>query len=144
MRAIFTPKPVRNAQGMPSTPISAGWSWKGAVALLILALTPAVCAAHQPSPKECIEGGDFIRNAALARDRGMKEASFIGKIQEDIEVIRAFPPHLRWFVQDDEAAEFLIAAATEVFRKPREAGTHQAEFVRACLRKVPVKPGMQL
>jgi hypothetical protein len=120
------------------------WPVRAAVVLLILMLAPAGAAAHQPSPKECVEGGDFIKNAALARDRGMPEESFIGKIQEDIEVIRAFPPHMRWFVQDDEAAEFLLAAATEVFRKPRPASRHQADFIRACLRKVPSKPGLRL
>jgi len=51
---------------------------------------------------------------------------------------------LRWFVQDDEAAEFLITAATEMFRKPKEASKHQADFIKACLRKIAVKPGLQL
>jgi hypothetical protein len=107
-------------------------------------LIPAIAMAHQPSRQECAEGGDFIKNAALARDHGMPEASFISRIQDDIEVIKAFPPPLRWFVQDDEAAEFLIAAATEVFRKPKDAGKHQADFVKACLRKVVTKPGTRL
>lgn len=120
------------------------WPVRKAALLLILMLAPAIALAHKPSPKECVEGGDFIKNAALARDRGMPEESFIGKFQEDIEVIRAFPPHMRWFVQDDEAAEFLLAAATDVFRKPRPAGRHQADFIRACLRKVPAKPGLHL
>jgi hypothetical protein len=118
--------------------------WTKPLALLALMLIPAVAIAHQPSRQECAEGGDFIKNAALARDHGMPEASFISRIQDDIEVIKAFPPPLRWFVQDDEAAEFLIAAATEVFRKPKEASKHQADFVKACLRKVVTKPGTRL
>jgi hypothetical protein len=118
--------------------------WKKSLALIALLLIPAVCMAHQPSRQECAEGGDFIKNAALARDHGMQEASFISRIQDDIEVIKSFPPPLRWFVQDDEAAEFLIAAATEVFRKPKEASKHQADFVKACLRKVGKQPALQL
>ncbi len=120
------------------------WRWNKPLALLALILIPAVCMAHQPSRQECVEGGDFIKNAALARDRGMPEESFISKIQDDIEVIKAFPPPLRWFVQDDEAADFLIAAATEVFRKPQEANKHRANFIKACLLKVGAKPPLRL
>lgn len=107
--------------------------WKTRCALLILVAVPAICAARQPSVTECVEGSDFIRNAALARDGGMTEASFIARIHEDIAVIQALPPQLRWFVQDEEDAELLISAATEVFRMPKDAGTHQKDFLRACL-----------
>jgi hypothetical protein len=122
----------------------AAWSWEKILALLTLMLIPALSIAHQPSRQECTEGGDFIKNAALARDRGMPEESFIAKIQDDLEVIKAFPPQLRWFVQDDEAAEFLLAAATDVFRNPKAAPKHQAEFIKACLRKVGAKPPVRL
>lgn len=135
---------LKAVPGSPRINHRSAWSWKKSLALLALMLIPAVSMAHQPSRQECREGGDFIKNAALARDRGMPEESFISRIQEDIEVIKAFPPPMRWFVQDDEAAEFLIAAATEVFRKPKEASKHQADFIRSCLRKVVAKPGLRL
>jgi len=104
-------------------------------ALLALVLVPALTAARVPDAKECVEAGDFIKNAALARDNGMAEADFLSRVRDDIEIIQAFPPHMRWFVQDEEDAEFLLAAAADVFRKPRRAAEHQRDFVRACLVK---------
>jgi hypothetical protein len=41
----------------------------------------AVAAAAQPhSAGECREGGDFIRNAALARDAGASREFFVGRL----------------------------------------------------------------
>lgn len=113
-------------------------------ALAVLALLSGFCQARPPSENECVEAGDFIRNAALARDNGMAEADFISRIRDDIEIIQAFPPHMRWFVQDEEDAEFLISAATDVFRKPRKAAEHQSDFVKACLVKTGNKPKYSL
>ncbi|OWW22649.1 hypothetical protein [Noviherbaspirillum denitrificans] len=112
--------------------------------LLALVLLPALSLARIPDANECVEAGDFIKNAAHARDSGMAEADFISRIRDDIEIIRAFPPHLRWFVQDEEDAEFLIAAATDVFRKPRLAAEHQRDFVKSCLVKAGNKPKYSL
>ena len=103
--------------------------------LLLLLLAAPAAMARQPSPDECAEAGDFIRNAALARDGGISEADFIGRVRDDIELIQAFPPHMRWFVQDEDDAEFLLAAATDVFQKPKQAGEHRHDFMRACMRK---------
>ena len=100
--------------------------------LLALALLPPLSAAHQLSKLECSEGSDFIKNAALARDGGMKEARFLDQIRDDIEVIKGLPRELRWFVQDQEDADFLLAAATAVFRDPKEALVHQSDFLVAC------------
>ena len=105
------------------------------ILLLALVLLPALCAAHQLSKTECTEGGDFIKNAALARDGGMNEARFIGQIRDDIEVIKGLPRELRWFVQDDEDADFLLAAAVNVFREPKDALAHQSEFLAVCAQK---------
>jgi hypothetical protein len=113
-------------------------------ALLAFVLLPGLCLARAPDASECVEAGDFIKNAALARDSGMAEADFLSRIRDDIEIIQAFPPHLRWFVQDEEDAAFLIAAATDVFQKPRLAAEHQRDFVRACLVKVKSKPKYSL
>ena len=42
--------------------------------IAVVALLPALCAvASQPTLSECVEGSDFIGNAALARDAGMPE-----------------------------------------------------------------------
>lgn len=118
--------------------------WNAGFLLLALMLLPALCLARQPSATECVQAGDFIKNAALARDGGMSEADFIGRIRDDIEIIRAFPPHLRWFVQDEDDAEFLLAAATDVFQKPRGASEHQNDFIKACMRKSGGKPSYTL
>lgn len=97
--------------------------------------------AHQLSVGECNEAGDFIKNAALARDGGISEAIFIDKIRDDIEVIRAFPPQLRWFVQDDDDARLLLAAAAEVFQRPKEARVHQVEFFKSCMARAKMSGG---
>jgi hypothetical protein len=102
---------------------------------LALFLLPAAAGAHPLSAAECREGGDFIQNAALARDAGMREEQFMNRVQEDLELIKSFPPHLRWFVQDEDDAEFLIAAAADVFQKPKAAAAHRTAFVAACLGK---------
>lgn len=118
--------------------------WLTSIALLVLMLAPAICVAHRFSVTECTEGGDFIKNAALARDGGISESRFIDKIHEDILVIQGLPPQLRWFVQDEEDAEFLLTAATNVFQNPKEAGAHQMDFVSACLGKMDGKVSYQL
>jgi len=86
---------------------------------LLLAFLAATSTAGVPSAKECVEAGDFIGNAALARDGGITEEQFLARIHEDLEVIKAFPPQLRWFVQDDDDARFLVEAASAVFREPK-------------------------
>lgn len=113
-------------------------------AFLALVLLPGLCLARIPDASECVEAGDFIKNAALARDSGMAEADFLSRIRDDIEVIQAFPPHMRWFVQDEEDAAFLIAAATDVFQRPRNAAEHQRDFVKACMVKAKNKPKYSL
>jgi len=119
-------KPVHNASWLTMQAFTCG------MLLLALALLPGLCAAHQLSKLECREGSDFIKNAALARDGGMNEARFIGQIRDDIEVIKGLPRELRWFVQDEEDADFLLAAAANVFREPKEALAHQSDFLVAC------------
>ncbi|MGZ3237585.1 MAG: hypothetical protein ACXWIN_01000 [Burkholderiaceae bacterium] len=101
--------------------------------LLMLLLLPMRSNAHSLSVNECKEGSDFIRNAAVARDNGAAEMSFIDRISDDIEVIRAFPPQLRWFVQDDDDAKLLLSAAVNVFHHPKSAHTHQVEFFNDCI-----------
>jgi hypothetical protein len=111
------------------------------VLVLGLICLPAIVPASQVSPKECSEGGDFIRNAALARENGISKASFIARLQDDIQTIQAFPRELRWFVQDEDDAEFLIDAATDVFEVPRDPDVHGRKFTQECLAR---KPGKRL
>ena len=111
------------------------------VLVLALICVAATAPASRISPKECSEGGDFIRNAALARENGISKASFIARLQDDIQTIQAFPRELRWFVQDEDDAEFLIDAATEVFEMPLDPAAHGRKFMQECLAR---KPGKRL
>jgi hypothetical protein len=98
---------------------------------LMLAALPAW--PHDTSLEECLEGSDFIRNAALSRDNGMARGEFIDRMHADIEMIQAFPKELRWFVQDDSDADLLVGHAQRVFDEPRAPESHQAEFLQACV-----------
>jgi hypothetical protein len=89
--------------------------------------------AHSLTRAECDEGGEFIRNAALARDAGVTREFFVGRLVEDLSLIRAFPPQLRWFVQDAEDEKLLTEAVFDVFDAPVKAEQHEAAFIRACM-----------
>lgn len=85
--------------------------------------------------QDCREGGEFIRNAALARDNGMPRDDFIGRLRDDFVAVRAFPPALRWFVQTAEDERFLETAVARVFDAPEAADQHRVAFVARCLRR---------
>lgn len=93
-------------------------------------------AAHDLTLAECAEGGDFIMHAAMSRENGMTREAFLERMESDIRLIQAFPPHLRWFVQDEDDEELLTSAARLVFDSPREPESHQSEFVAACAARV--------
>jgi len=93
----------------------------------------AVAAAHPHSARECREGGDFIRNAALARDAGYTREFFVGRLEEDFVMIRAFPPDLRWFVRDPGDEEFLRSEVEAVFGAPTSSDQHRAGFLQRCV-----------
>ena len=82
---------------------------------------------------ECFEGSDFIANAALARENGMSRAAFLGRLEEDLELIQAYPPQLRWFAKDRDDEVFLFDAARQVFDQPQAPEQHRARFLAACL-----------
>jgi hypothetical protein len=88
--------------------------------------------AHDLTLQECNEGGEFIRNAALARDNGMTRAYFFGKLEEDLMMIRAFPPQLRWFAQDASDEKLLTEAVLQVFDAPVKPEQHEAAFIMNC------------
>jgi len=106
-----------------------------------LALVISHSLAHPLSLQECFEGGDFITHAAQARDNGMTKDAFSDKLLADIHLIQAFPRELRWFVQDPDDAEFLLAESTLVFDRPREPETHRTDFLSRCFdRKLGAAP----
>ena len=82
---------------------------------------------------ECTEGGEFIRNAALARDNGVTREFFVNKLVEDLVMIQSFPPQLRWFVQDSSDETLLSEAVFKVFDEPMKAEQHEASFISACI-----------
>lgn len=120
---------------MRTGPISiCGWA-----GLLGLACVSSV-AAHDLSEDECREGAEFIEHAAMSRDHGLSRDDFLRRMQEDIQTIQAFPPALRWFVQDAADEELLVGAAERVFDVPRAPEDHRSEFVQACTERLSAKP----
>lgn len=108
---------------------------------LILALSLAA-AAPAPSPeyaallRECREGGDFVRNAALSRDTGMKRDAFLQRLHDDFAAIRGLPASLRWFVRNAEDETFLAAEVQQVFDAPAGANEHREGFIARCTRRI--------
>jgi hypothetical protein len=99
----------------------------------LVQLVSTGAAAHALTFAECIEGGKFIRNAALAREGGVSREFFVNKFIEDLALIQSFPPQLRWFVQDAEDEQLLSAAVFQVFDAPQPPLRHEAMFVNVCL-----------
>jgi len=108
-----------------------------ACAVGLFALTTAVwvaqATAHPLTLAECAEGGEFIRNAALSRDAGATREFFIGRLEEDLVLIQAFPPQLRWFVQDSFDEAFLSRRVERVFDTPMKPEQHEAAFISDCI-----------
>lgn len=105
--------------------------------MLVLALAgssflPCTVPAHDLSLRECQEGRDFIRNAALSRDDGLDREAFIVRFDEDVELIQKYPPDLRWFVQDESDRLLLRAAAEQVFDAPEDPERHAERFLESC------------
>ena len=89
--------------------------------------------AGRPTMEECLEGSDFIRNAALSRDAGVAADTFLDRMSEDFLVIRAFPAELRWFVHDAGDERFLAKEARLVFEQPSSPDDQSAQFLRVCV-----------
>ena len=105
---------------------------------LRLAAALAFCAwsagshSSQLTVAECFEASDFIANAALARDNGVSRSAFLGRMEDDFELIQAYPPQLRWFAKDHEDEAFLYDSARRVFDSPQAPEQHRAQFLAAC------------
>jgi hypothetical protein len=113
---------------MPMCRALARW----AAAALAVALAAGVEAAV-PTLTDCLEGSDFVANAARSRDNGITRSAFLDRLAADLVAIRAFPPELRWFARDEGDEQFLVASAERVFDRPQAPERHQAEFLAACL-----------
>ncbi len=107
---------------------------------ILLTVIFSLCAgpvlAHKPSLQECREAGEFIRNAALARDAGMTREAFLDKLTGDLMAIRGHPPAMRWFAQDDDDEAFLVAAVEKVFDAPVQSTEHESDMLRRCLARM--------
>jgi hypothetical protein len=101
-----------------------------------IACPGAAALASVPTVEECLEGSDFIANAARARDNGMARDRFLERLDADLDTIRAFPPALRWFARDGDDEAFLRDATVSVFRQPLSPDEHRAEFLRACFTRL--------
>ena len=109
-------------------------------ALVAAAAALAAAGAHAsvPTMAECLEGSDFIANAALARDNGVARDAFVERLEADMMLIHAFPPELRWFVKDAEDERFLHREVVSVFDAPAAPDDHRKAFLRACFRRFEV------
>jgi hypothetical protein len=92
----------------------------------------APAAASALTVEECFEGSDFIANAARARENGISRHDFIARMEDDFELVHAYPPPLRWFAKDEEDERFLLDAARQVFEHPDSPEAHRARFLSAC------------
>ena len=97
------------------------------------ALVPPAAQAAPSSLVECIEGAEFIANAAASRDNGMSREAFLDRLEHDFVAIRAFPPALRWFVRDGDDERFLRSAVEGVYDRPTTPDRHHAAFFAACV-----------
>jgi hypothetical protein len=101
-------------------------------ALCAAAALPPPAAALTVTLDECTEGADFIRNAALSRDNGIRGDEFLRRLEDDLVAIQSVPPALRWFARDGDDEEMLRVAAVSVFADPRGAEDHHRDFLSNC------------
>jgi hypothetical protein len=106
-----------------------------ALAFLAAMMVSGTARAHDWSAQECREVADFLKNAALSRDYGMSADQFLGRMRGDIELVRAFPPDLRWIVADAQDEVMLLEAAAQVFYVPQTPERHESEFLDGCLQR---------
>ena len=108
---------------------------RGPLLALAMLLSTAAAAQQPHSQRECREGGDFIRNAALSRDLGATREFFVGRLEEDLLTIQAFPPPLRWFVHNTDDEVFLRGEVEAVFDLPQSSEQHRADFFDRCSKR---------
>ena len=125
----------KTRRGTPRS--SKGGTSRSIVFATLLAASPiAWCGTF--SIAECLEGSDFIANAASSRNHGMAREVFLARLEEDLATIQAFPPELRWFVKDAEDERFLLASVQLVFDQPMTPEGHRARFLDACFSRATI------
>ena len=107
--------------------------WVALVVLLCGLMHARTSGAGRPTMEECLEGSDFIRNAALSRDAGVAADVFIDRMKDDFFAIHAFPSELRWFVHDEGDESFLSEQARLVFEESFAPDLHRTHFLLACV-----------
>jgi len=98
------------------------------------------CLASHPSLTECLEGSDFVGNAALSRENGVSAKKFMDRMQQDFTLIHAFPQELRWFVHDPDDESYLLGAARDVFERPASPEEHRRTFLESCFARMAALP----
>jgi hypothetical protein len=107
--------------------------------LLLCAAIGGACLPQAPAraltvtPQECHEGADFIGNAVRSRDNGMPARQFIARLDEDLVLIQAYSPEIRWFAHDEDDARFLRGWVLRVFQDPSLPELHGRTFLADCL-----------
>ncbi|CAG0992760.1 hypothetical protein BURK1_02360 [Burkholderiales bacterium] len=104
-----------------------------AVLGLLAAAAPGAARGGPSTLVECIEGSEFVANAAASRDNGISRDAFLDRLEGDLAAIHAFPVSIRWFAKDADDEQFLRAAARDVFDRPRSPERHAAAFFAACV-----------
>ncbi len=113
--------------------LAIGGSFLLGITLLVLFWPGTSAWGHPISRQECSEGSQFILNAALSRDNGATREAYLSQLRGDLMTIRAFPPELRWFAQDEADEALLVSAATDVFDNPQPPDQHRQAFLDRCL-----------
>ena len=98
------------------------------------------CFASHPSLTECLEGSDFVGNAAVSRENGVSAQKFIERMQQDFTLIHAFPQELRWFVHDLDDELYLLGATRDVFERPEPPEEHRRAFLESCFARMTLLP----
>jgi len=112
--------------------------WRELVAAVSALALAGAASASVPTVGDCLEASDFIANAARARDYGMTRDAFLARMDEDFQMIHAFPPSLRWFARDADDEAFLLDQARSVFESPDVPERHRASFLGACFERLTV------
>jgi hypothetical protein len=110
-------------------------------AICAAASLPRAAGALTVTPDECREGADFIRNAALSRENGIRADDFLRRLEDDLVAIRSVPSALRWFARDADDEALLRVAALTVFVEPRGPEVHHREFLATCQASVAAAGG---
>lgn len=110
-------------------------------AVVLSIASPAYASSH--TARECREGADFIKNAALSRLNGQTREVFLDRLHGDLSMIRGMPVAQRWFVRDKADESLLILYVERVFDSPSSPEIHQEAFLGECVKNLDEGKGAQ-